>query len=247
MNYLSYLFSFLFLFSNSLQGEKIKIFMIGDSTMANKAADRYPETGWGQVFNQVFNDKVIIVNKAMNGRSSKSFIAEGRWDYIMDNLKPGNYVFIEFGHNDEKVANQKLGTTLEEFKANLIRYVKDTRSKGGLPILLTPIERRIFKNNQLYDSHEGYPEIVRTVAAEYKVPLIDMQLKSRRYILETGEKQSMKLFLHADSAVLANYPKGIADNTHFSEEGAIGMAHLVAEGIKELKLPLRKYLHNNSK
>ena len=242
MYQLTCLLSFIFLISGTIQDEKVKIFMIGDSTMASKEPNRYPETGWGQVFDRFFNDKVAIINKAMNGRSTKSFIAEGRWNYVMENLKPGNYVFIEFGHNDEKVTSQRLGTTLNEFKANLIRYIQDTRSKNGLPVLLTPIERRIFKNNQLYDSHGGYPEVVRKVAAEYEVPLIDMQLKSRRYILETGEKQSMKLFLHADSGVLANYPKGLSDNTHFSEQGAIGMARLAAEGIVELKLPLKKYL-----
>ena len=220
----------------------VKIFMIGDSTMATKNPQRFPEKGWGEVFGKYFNSNVTVVNKAMNGRSTKSFMAEGRWDEVMNNLKPGDYVFIEFGHNDEKVTSAKLGTTLDEFSQNLIKYVLDARSKGALPLLLTPIERRIFKNNQLYDSHGGYPDVVRKVAVEFKVPLIDMQSKSRQFILKTGEKESKKLFLHADSAVWANYPKGIADNTHFSEEGAIGMAKLAVEGIKELELPLKKYL-----
>lgn len=242
MNYLIYIFSFIFLVNEAGIKEKITIFMIGDSTMANKDANKFPETGWGQVFGQFFNDKIDIINKAVNGRSTKSFRDEGRWDYVMTNLKPGNYVFIEFGHNDEKLSSPKLGTTLDRFQTNLIRYIKDTRSKGGLPVLLTPVERRIFKSNQLVDSHGGYPDVVRKVAKEHKVPLIDMQLKSRRLILQTGEKQSMELFLHADSNILANYPNGISDNTHFSTAGATQMARLVAESIRELNLPLRKYL-----
>ena len=227
-----------------MQQKPVKFFMIGDSTMANKNPQRFPEKGWGEVFGKLFNPNVTVVNKAMNGRSTKSFMAEGRWDEVMNNLKSGDYVFIQFGHNDEKISSPKLGTTPEEFRTNLIKYIQDTRSKGGLPILLSPIERRIFKNNQLYDSHGEYPAVVQKVAAEFKVPFIDMQLKSRQYILKTGEKESKKLFLHADSGAWVNYPKGIADNTHFSEEGAMGMARLAGEGIKELKLPLMNYLNN---
>jgi lysophospholipase L1-like esterase len=237
-----FLMAGLFLISAVLPQEQVRIFMVGDSTMANKAAARHPETGWGQVFNRFFNNDVNIYNRAMNGRSTKSFMAEKRWSRVLDSLQKGDYVFVEFGHNDEKVNSPKIGTTLEEFRTNLIQYVTEARLKNAIPILLTPVERRIFKDGTLYDSHMGYPDVIRKVAEEYKVPLIDMHKKSRDYLIEIGSKGTVKLFLHADSGILVNYPKGIKDNTHFSEEGAKAMAGLAVEGIRELNLPLSKYL-----
>lgn len=224
------------------QQQKIKVYMVGDSTMANKAANKFPETGWGQVFNEYFNNNVTILNHAQNGRSTKSFINEKRWQAVLDSLKQGDYVFIEFGHNDEKVEKPAVGTTLDEFRANLIKYVNEARAKKAIPVLLTPVERRSFKDGQLADSHGKYPDVIREVAKEFKVPFIDMQLKSRATLVSAGEEPSAKLFLQGDSGVLANYPKGVKDNTHFNQDGAKTMAGLAAQGLKELNLPLAKYL-----
>jgi pectinesterase len=224
------------------QQQKVKVYMVGDSTMANKAANKFPETGWGQVFNECFNSNVTIANHAQNGRSTKSFINEKRWQAVLDSLKQGDYVFIEFGHNDEKVEKPAVGTTLDEFRTNLIKYVTEARAKKAIPILLTPVERRSFKDGQLTDSHGKYPDVVRAVAKEFNVPFIDMQLKSRATLLTAGEGPSAKLFLQGDSGVLANYPKGVKDNTHFNQDGAKTMAGLAAQGIRELNLPLAKYL-----
>lgn len=224
------------------QQQKVKVYMVGDSTMANKAANKFPETGWGQVFSEYFNNNVTISNHAQNGRSTKSFINEKRWQAVLDSLKKGDYVFIEFGHNDEKVEKPAVGTSLDEFRTNLIKYVTEARAKKAIPVLLTPVERRSFKDGQLTDSHGKYPDVVRAVAKEFNVPFIDMQLKSRAALTTAGEGPSAKLFLQGDSGVLANYPKGVKDNTHFNRDGAKTMAGLAAQGIKELNLPLAKYL-----
>jgi lysophospholipase L1-like esterase len=233
----------LFLISFISPKYKIHVFMIGDSTMANKMPEKYPETGWGQVFGALFNNNATIINKAMNGRSTKSFITENRWEEVKNNLKKGDYVFIQFGHNDEKINNLKLGTSIKEYHQNLVKYVTETRAKNANPILLTPIERRIFKSDTLYDSHGLYPQEVRKVAIELNVPIIDLQKKSHELLLSYGVKESTKLFLHLDSGLSKNYPLGIKDNTHFSKEGAKCMANIVAQSIKEMKLPLANYLN----
>ena len=219
----------------------VVIHMIGDSTMAKKKPDKAPETGWGQVFGSYFNTKVKIINYAVNGKSTKTFIGEKRWDRVLELLKDGDYVFIQFGHNDEKADTIK-GTSLEQYKANLIRFVEEARAKKGIPVLLTPVMRRSFKADVFYDSHGGYPDAMRSVAAEYHVPLIDMHQESKALLVSLGDEGSKKLFNIADPGVLANYPDGIRDNTHFNAEGAKAMAELAVQGIRKLELPLAKYL-----
>lgn len=219
----------------------VTIHMTGDSTMSKKAPDKSPETGWGQVFPQYFKAGVRIINYAVNGKSTKTFIKENRWARVLELLKSGDYVFIQFGHNDEKADTVK-GTSLEQYKANLIRFVVEARAKKGIPVLLTPVMRRSFKNDVFYDSHGGYPDIMRAVATEYHVPLIDMHQESKNLLVELGSAGSAKLFNIADSGVLANYPNGVHDNTHFNAEGANAMAKLAVQGIRKLELPLAKYL-----
>ena len=230
---------FLLILSNPEQ--KITLFIIGDSTAANKAEKAFPETGWGMKIGELFENNVTIANKAANGRSTKSFIAENRWQQVLDALKPGDYVFIQFGHNDEKIDRPAVGTTLQEYQTNLVLYVNQTRAKKANPVLLTPIMRRSFKNGVFTDTHKGYPDVVRKVADSLKVPLIDMHKKTEKLIIGLGEQSSVKLFNHLDSGHV-NYPKGVKDNTHLSKEGAKEVAALVAQGIKEEKLELAKYL-----
>ncbi len=229
-----------------LKEEKITIYLIGDSTCANKQPKAYPETGWGMEFGKFFDKSVEVDNRALNGRSTKSFINENRWQPIVDNLKKGDYVFIEFGHNDEKIDKPGVGTSLEEFKNNLVKYVNETRAKKANPVLLTPIMRRSFKNGVFQDSHKGYPDVTRRVADSLHVPLIDMHQKSEKLILSLGEEKAKTLFNHVDSGHV-NYPAGKKDDTHFSPAGADKMAALVVEGIIELKLSLASKLAKTSK
>lgn len=220
---------------------KKTIWMIGDSTMAIKAPDKFPETGWGVGFARMFKADVNVINKAKNGRSTKSCIGEGIWQEVSDGLKPGDYVFIQFGHNDEKVHKPNTGTTVDEYKANLSFFVTEARSRGAGPILLTPIVRRAFEEGKLVDTHGEYPDAVRQVADNLHVPLIDLTRKTSDLLTEMGEEKSVSLFLHLPEGH-ANYPKGVVDNTHLNERGAETIAHLVAHDIRRQGIPLAKYL-----
>ncbi|MEH3113663.1 rhamnogalacturonan acetylesterase [Pedobacter terrae] len=224
-----------------LQQKKTKLYIIGDSTAANKKENAYPETGWGMELQSYFKTDVTVDNRALNGRSTKSFRAEKHWDPILAQLNPGDYVFIEFGHNDEKVDKPAVGVSLADFKTNLINYVKETRSKNAFPVLLTPISRRSFKNGMLINSHGDYPSITHQVADSLQVPLIDMLAKTRSLLTHLGDEPSVKLFNYVDSGHV-NYPKGKKDDTHLSPEGAKQVAGLVVKGIRELKLTLVKRL-----
>lgn len=219
----------------------ITVYIIGDSTAANKSSKAYPETGWGMELQSFFDEDVKVDNRALNGRSTKSFINEKRWEAILKTLKEGDYVLIEFGHNDEKIDKPEVGTSLAEYKSNLIKYIKETQAKKAHPILLTPIMRRNFKNGVFEDTHLGYPDVVRKLADSLHLPLVDMHRKTEKLIVGLGDKPSVKLFNHVDSGHV-NYPKGKMDNTHLSPEGAKVVAGLVVDGIKETKTALAKHL-----
>lgn len=220
---------------------KITIWLIGDSTMSNKETKAYPETGWGMELASFFDKSVTIENKALNGRSTKSFINENHWQPVLDNIKTGDYVFIEFGHNDEKIDKPAIGTSIEEFKTNLVKYVLDTREKGGIPILLTPITRRSFKDGVLTDTHRLYPDATKSVADSLKVPLIDLLAKSKMLVGNMGDEPSKALYNYVEPGDV-NYPNGKKDDTHLSPVGAKKIASLVVNGIEELKLELYKRL-----
>ena len=226
------------------QKQPITIFLAGDSTMAPKQPDKRPETGWGEMLGQLFKEGTVkIDNRAMNGRSTKTFISEGRWQAIIDDLKPGNYVFIQFGHNDESKDKGERYTPPADYRRNLIRFVHEVRTKNGNPVLLTPVVRRKFDTNgNFVDTHGEYPDIVRDVAKEQNVPLIDMHRKSEAMIKNLGVEDSRKLFLQLKPGENPNYPNGIEDNTHFNPFGAEVMAKLAVEGIRDSKIKLRKYL-----
>ncbi|MDE3234753.1 MAG: rhamnogalacturonan acetylesterase [Bacteroidota bacterium] len=226
------------------QQPKITIWMIGDSTMANKQAKAFPETGWGMALGKFFQPNVTIDNRAQNGRSTLSFINEKRWEDVYNHLQEGDYVFIEFGHNDEKIDKPGVGTSLEEYRNNLARFIQEARSKKAFPVLLTPTMRRSYKNGVFIDSHGKYPDVVRTLADSLHVPLIDMHRKTEQLITSMGEEGSKKLFNYVEAGH-PNYPQGKKDDTHFSPYGANAIASLAIEGIKELHLPLEKYLLNN--
>ena len=230
-------------------GDPVKVYLAGDSTCAAKLAEKRPETGWGEMLQQHFDpSKVIIENHAQNGRSTKTFISEGRWQTVVDKLKKGDFVFVQFGHNDASKEKGERYTPPDDFRANLTRFIGDVREKKASIVLLTPVMRRRFdKDGNFVDSHGEYPNIVRTVAREYKVPLIDMHHKSEAVIKDYGVEGSRQLFLQLRPGENENYPKGIEDNTHFVPKGAEEMAKLVIEGIRENKLGLTKHLIGSEK
>jgi lysophospholipase L1-like esterase len=217
------------------------LYIIGDSTAANKLPTASPETGWGMELQPFFTEDVRVDNRAVNGRSTKSFLNEKKWESILETLKAGDFVFIQFGHNDEKLEKPEVGTSLGEYQSNLIKYIKETRAKKANPILLTPIARRNFVNGVLVGTHKGYPDVVRKLADSLHVPLIDMERKTEKLLTKLGDEPSKKLFNHIDSGHV-NYPNGKKDDTHLSPEGAKSLASLVVDGIKETKIGLVKYL-----
>jgi len=231
-------------FAFMLPDKKHTIFLIGDSTCANKPLDDNPERGWGQLFPNYFTNEIEIQNHAVNGRSTKSFITEHRWDTVMSRLKAGDYVMIQFGHNDQKVEDSNRSAPAHTlYKENLIRFINDVRSKGANPILITPVMRRKFDvQGKFVDQHGDYPGVVKEVAAQMNVSLIDLYKSSEALIIKEGVENSKRLFLNIPPNHFKNYKGKEEDNTHFSEYGASSMASLVCQGIKDQDLPLAKYL-----
>lgn len=219
--------------------KKIRIFLAGDSTMATKEAKAYPETGWGMPFVHFWDSTVTVVNKARNGRSTKTFISEGLWKSVMDEAGEGDYVIIQFGHNDESVDKKERYATPDTFKMNLKKIIQETRDKKAIPVLFTPVSRRKFdKNGNAVETHREYSALVREVAAETAVLFVDLDAKSRALYQQFGEENSKLLFLQLQPGEHPNYPEGKNDNTHFNELGARLIAQLVLKELKELKIEL---------
>lgn len=222
--------------------EKPVVYLVGDSTMSDKRISSYPETGWGMPFQYYLNDEIELENHARNGRSTRTFIEEGRWKTIKTTLKKGDYVLVQFGHNDE-VPTKSRYTPPEEFQQFLRQYIEETRKVGANPILLTPITRRQFnEEGKVKETHEQYSALMREVAEAENVPLIDMDRKSQAMLTEIGEEKSTLLFLQLEPGQNPNYPDGVTDNTHFSETGARMMAELVLQGLQELDHELADYI-----
>lgn len=226
---------------------QITIFIAGDSTASTYPENRAPRAGWGQVFGQFFNEPVRVQNAAVSGRSSKSFIDEGLLNGIWDQIQPGDYLFIQFGHNDEKNEDPLRYTDpATTFRTYLTQYIEGARRKGATPILLTPVNRRKFDAGTLVLTHGAYVPAIIELASELQVPLIDMCAKSQVLFEQLGEEGAKTVFLWLQPGDSPNYPQGESDNTHFSVTGAYAIAKLVVQGIRELNLPLAAYLKESN-
>ncbi len=239
------LFSTLFALVGYINDGDATIFLVGDSTMADKPyLDGNPEKGWGQVFPLYFNEGIKIENHAVNGRSTKSFRDEGRWDVVLGGIKPGDYVIIEFGHNDEKSNDSTRYAAPEtDYRKNLIRFVDESRAKGAVPILATPIVRRRFdENGQFFDTHGLYPQVVREVASQKSVPLLDLHVSTEKVLRDFGPERSKCLFLHFEPGDFPSLPEGKIDDTHLSGIGAFKVCDLVVNELKAKVPELAKFL-----
>jgi len=223
--------------------EQITVYLIGDSTIADKETKTFPETGWGMPFRHFFDSTVRVENHAKNGRSTRTFLSENRWTPIVVTLKKGDYVFIQFGHNDESKEKVDRYTSPEEYKKNLQRFIHDARSKEAIPVLLTPVSRRKFAEGVQQETHAVYSALVKEVAQQEKVWLFDLDSASRTLYQHMGEENSKLLFLQLAAGEHPNYPEGKADNTHFSELGARKIAQLVLADIKNSPLELRNHIY----
>ncbi len=221
----------------SLAREQVKlltIWLVGDSTMSKKEVKAYPETGWGMPFSNFWDSSVTVENRAVNSRSTKSFLAENRWQPILDKIKSGDYVLIQFGHNDESKDKGEGFTPPAEFKTNLKKLVTEAREKKAIPILFTPVGRRKFDSiGHIMETHAEYAELVKQVGKENMVYVMDLNAKSKDLYEQFGPATSKLLFNYLQPGEHPNYPKGKEDNTHFSELGARKIAQLVLQEIRD--------------
>lgn len=219
--------------------------MVGDSTMADRPDTiETPERGWGQVFPTYLSERVIVMNHAKNGRSTKSFLAEERWTPVIENIQAGDLLILQFGHNDAKVTDSTRYASPEEYKANLKRMVQEAKSKGASVILCTPIARRHFKNGELQYVHGDYPAMAKEVAREENIPLADLTATTMEWLGRLGDEGSQPYFVYImQPGEYSRYPEGKTDNTHLRLTGALEVAHEFASWVKENNIkPLSDYI-----
>ncbi|TYP76553.1 GDSL-type esterase/lipase family protein [Paenibacillus methanolicus] len=220
------------------------VYMAGDSTMQSYSAMQAPQEGWGQQFGRYFANGVVVENNAIGGRSSKSFMVDGRLDTILREIKPGDYFFISFGHNDASAGIPERYASPADYKTYLARYVNGAKQRGATPVLLSPVGRRDF-NNITQEFNVSFPEYVQAakeVAQEQNVALIDLSQLSIAQYNKVGLAASEKLFLYANPGQYPKYPNGVNDNTHFSGYGAQVIAGLVAGAVKGMNVGISPYV-----
>lgn len=205
----------------------MKIFYIGDSTVAVNKIHTYPQTGMAQALPLYLKEGVQVVSLAKNGRSTKSFLDEGRFEPARRDMAAGDLLFIQFGHNDEKDDPLRHTDAATSFRDNLRYFIGEARKKGASPVLITPIARRLFDEQGDFKpgSHGAYPEAVRIVGREENVPVADLTALTEAYLLRLGDEHSKPLFV---------WPK---DNTHLKVDGAVKMAGFLAQELERLGDP----------
>lgn len=225
---------------------KITIYIAGDSTAAVKTKDKRPETGWGEAFQPFFKENVRIENRALNGRSTKTFINQGHLADIEKSIQPGDYLFIQFGHNDQKIEDPERGTQpYGDYQENLLKFVDGARRKQAIPILLTPVTRRMFDSDNRIDSMSvgDFPKAMVNLAVKNNIAVLDIHKMTREFMDAAGKAESKEYYLHLAPGQSENYPDGNNDNTHFNEKGAKAVAKLIITAIKESDLPIKKLLN----
>lgn len=245
----------------SFQQDPVTVYLIGDSTMADYSGNydkgkdymktRYPLMGWGQVFQQFMSrdslhkvrgiikaDSVIVDDRARGGRSTRTFFQEGRWRSVYENLKEGDVVMMQFGHNDASESKTERYVDVEGYKEFLRLYVTQTRQKDAYPVILTPVARNYpWENGQLQNVHGEYDQAAKDVAKELDVLLIDLNKKSMDHFSQMGKEYvTNKYFMNFPAGLYEAYPEGQEDNTHFQPDGATAVARLVYEGMQELNV-----------
>lgn len=202
----------------------MKIYYIGDSTVAVNKIHTYPQTGMSQALPLYLRDEVQVISLAKNGRSTKSFLDEGRFVPAQQGMEKGDFLFIQFGHNDEKDDPARHTDADGSFRDNLRFFIREARNRGAHPVLITPIARRLFDEQGNFGpgSHGAYPEAVRIVGAEENVPVADLTALTEAYLPQLGDEPSKPLFV---------WPK---DNTHLKVEGAVKMAGFLAQELDRL-------------
>lgn len=218
------------------------IFLTGNSTVVDQ--DEEPWASWGQMIPRFFDHQVCFANYAESGESANTFIQAGRLKKALSQMKPGDYLLMEFGHNDQKQKGPGKGAYYS-FATSLKTFIDEVRMRGGIPILATPTRRRSFKNGKIQDTHEDYPEAIKWLAEREQVPVIDLQEMTRVLFEAMGEEDSKKAFVHYPAGTFPNQTKAFADNTHFNPYGAYEIAKCVIEEAIRLQLPFTAFLRED--
>ncbi|MDO6412854.1 rhamnogalacturonan acetylesterase [Sphingomonas sp. BIUV-7] len=218
------------------------ILIASDSTAADAKPDRYPQMGWGTMLRCAVAPGVEVRNHAFAGRSTRTFLGEGRWDRLMAEVRPGDTVLIQFGHNDaDRSKPERFTRAWTDYRDNLLHFVWMVRGAQAVPVLITPVARHAFNDRGLAQADFAeYSDVVREVAEKTATPLIDLESLSRAWLDKAGPQASLVFYLHMTAAQAPNYPQGIDDNTHLSELGARAVADLVATALAGLTLPVSK-------
>lgn len=216
------------------------IFLCGNSTVVDQ--ENEPWASWGQMLPNFLTDQISVANHAESGLSANTFIGGNRLKKILSQIKEGDYVFVEFGHNDQKQKGPGKGAYYS-FMTTLKIFIDEVQAKGGKPVLVTPTRRRRFdKEGRTVNSHGEYPDAVRWIAAKENVPLIELNNMTGTLYEALGEKESKKVFVHYPMGSFPGQKKKLEDNTHFNPYGAYQIAKCVIEGIKQAVPELTKYL-----
>ena len=216
------------------------VFLCGNSTVVDQ--DNEPWGSWGQMIPRFFNHQVCVANFAESGESANTFIAAKRWKKIQTMIKPGDYVIIEFGHNDQKQKGEGKGAYLSFWKS-MKQMADEARAAGATPILVTPTQRRSFgPDGKIQDTHLDFPQATRDLAAQDSIALIDLHAMTRTLYEAFGEEASKCLFVHYPAGSYPGQDKPLADNTHFNPYGAYQISKCVIEGMKTLELDLLRHL-----
>lgn len=221
------------------------IYIASDSTAQTYNSSVYPMTGWGQKLGGWMDANTRIANHAIGGRSSRSFIEQGRLTTILDAIQPGDYLFVQFGHNDADSSKPERYTSPADFKMYLRdHYMAGATAKGAIPVLLTPVNRLDYNSSgQFNESFATYAAKVRELVSETGVSFIDLGARSRAYLNAiTPDRARTQVFMHLAAGAYPAYPDGLADSTHFQEYGANQMARLVSEGAKALSRPIAAHV-----
>ncbi|MFL1902724.1 rhamnogalacturonan acetylesterase [Streptomyces tauricus] len=217
------------------------LYIASDSTAQTYSSGYYPQAGWGQKLSSYFTSNITVANRAIGGRSSRSFIEQGRLAAIHQVIKAGDYLFVQFGHNDATVSNPERYTSPADYKEYLRNdYIRATRARGATPVVVTPVSRRSYNatTGKFNVSFPAYVDAAKAVAQEEGAPLVDLAAASRAYLDGIGVEASKGIFLWLTAGQYPNFPDGVQDNTHFQERGAVEMARLVARAVAGLGLPL---------
>lgn len=219
---------------------KAKMYIISDSTVCNYGASDYPWAGWGQVLQLFFDTaKVAVDNRAIGGRSSRKFYEEGRWTTVAGLLKTGDYVFIQFGHNDRDFSKEDRYTDTTGFKKYLKIFVDESKAKGAIPVFISPMNMNTWNGTALREvfceAANDYRGVMMRLAQTLNVPFIDLEKKSAAFMKSAGQEYCTYFhFLGLRAGEYPNFPDGKSDGTHFQEMGALVNARMVVEGVKEL-------------